>query len=307
MQIRRMLAVAAFVACGGLLLSAQQDSQGQPPTFRTGVELVTVDVSVLDRQGLPLRDLTPADFMVSVARQATACRVRRVRRHGRCAQSEHAGARWRAHQQQRRRGHRPPIRLHRRSAHARDRQRAARRECRGAILHQSDVRRSLGIDAHAGWTEHQFHLGARSRSHRAAAGHRDELAHGDVGVWQPHRRPRHCQPQHDGPAHRGRTRVSRLDIRRRIRRRWRWGWRSAEPRRHRVVAAVGWWWWQRAAGRWHRWWERRRHRGADRRRWRLDGRRRRYGNPARERVWRRWTAARATSRCRPSPPGVPRR
>ena len=66
MQIRRMLAVAAFVACGGLLLSAQQDSQGQPPTFRTGVELVTVDVSVLDRQGLPLRDLTPTDFMVTV-------------------------------------------------------------------------------------------------------------------------------------------------------------------------------------------------------------------------------------------------
>ena len=67
MQIRRVLAVAVFVACGGLLLSAQQESQAQPPTFRTGVELVTVDVSVLDRQGMPLRDLTPADFTVSVA------------------------------------------------------------------------------------------------------------------------------------------------------------------------------------------------------------------------------------------------
>ena len=68
MQIRRMLAVAAFVVCGGLWLSAQETSQGQqPPTFRSGVELVSVDVSVLDRQGLPLRDLTPADFIVTVA------------------------------------------------------------------------------------------------------------------------------------------------------------------------------------------------------------------------------------------------
>ena len=67
MQIRRMLAVTAFVACGGLLLSAQQASQDQPPTFRSGVEAVSVDVSVLDRQGLPLRDLTAADFNVTVA------------------------------------------------------------------------------------------------------------------------------------------------------------------------------------------------------------------------------------------------
>ncbi len=66
MQIRRMVAVAAFAACGGLLLSAQEPGQGQPPTFRSGVELVSIDVSVLDRQGLPLRDLTPADFVVTV-------------------------------------------------------------------------------------------------------------------------------------------------------------------------------------------------------------------------------------------------
>ena len=66
MQIRRMVAVAAFAVCGGLLLSAQEPSQGQPPTFRSGVELVSIDVSVLDRQGLPLRDLTPADFVVTV-------------------------------------------------------------------------------------------------------------------------------------------------------------------------------------------------------------------------------------------------
>src|SRR5262245_32630217 len=67
MQMRRIWATAAFTACGGLLLSAQQTSQGQPPTFRSGVELVSVDVSVLDRQGLPLRGLEPADFTVTVA------------------------------------------------------------------------------------------------------------------------------------------------------------------------------------------------------------------------------------------------
>jgi VWFA-related protein len=67
MQMRRIWATAALVACAGLLLSAQQTSQGQPPTFRSGVELVSVDVSVIDRQGLPLRGLEPVDFTVTVA------------------------------------------------------------------------------------------------------------------------------------------------------------------------------------------------------------------------------------------------
>jgi VWFA-related protein len=42
---------------------------GQTPTFRSGVELVTVDVGVLDRQGQPVRGLTTSDFTVMVAGQ----------------------------------------------------------------------------------------------------------------------------------------------------------------------------------------------------------------------------------------------
>ena len=48
---------------------AQQAQPGQTPTFRSGVELVTVDVGVVDRQGQPMRGLTAGDFTVTVAGQ----------------------------------------------------------------------------------------------------------------------------------------------------------------------------------------------------------------------------------------------
>jgi VWFA-related protein len=60
------LAIAALILNGGALLGEQQTSPGQAPVFRTGVELVTVDVGVVDRRGLPLRGLGPADFVVNV-------------------------------------------------------------------------------------------------------------------------------------------------------------------------------------------------------------------------------------------------
>ncbi len=85
----RGLAVAALVLSALTMLSAQQPSQAQPaqqptqpqpqqatqaqtgqtPTFRSGVELVTIDVGVVDWQGQPMRGLTAADFMVGVAGQ----------------------------------------------------------------------------------------------------------------------------------------------------------------------------------------------------------------------------------------------
>lgn len=66
MQLRM---TSALLVCGGLVLSAQQPNPGQAPTFRTGVELVTVDVNVVDRQGVPVAGLTPADFTVTVGGQ----------------------------------------------------------------------------------------------------------------------------------------------------------------------------------------------------------------------------------------------
>ncbi|MGH9175906.1 MAG: VWA domain-containing protein, partial [Vicinamibacterales bacterium] len=38
----------------------------QPPVFRAGVELLTVDATVVDREGRQVTDLTPADFQVEV-------------------------------------------------------------------------------------------------------------------------------------------------------------------------------------------------------------------------------------------------
>jgi VWFA-related protein len=61
--------VPALLVCGASLSSAQQVVPEQPPPFRTGVELVTVDAAVLDRQGHPVRGLQTADFAVSVAGQ----------------------------------------------------------------------------------------------------------------------------------------------------------------------------------------------------------------------------------------------
>ena len=58
---------AGFVR--GPLLAGRQVRPEQAPTFRSGVEVVTIDVGVVDRQGQPLRGLGPADFTVSVGGQ----------------------------------------------------------------------------------------------------------------------------------------------------------------------------------------------------------------------------------------------
>src|ERR1041384_5703302 len=65
----------AAIAAAGVLASAlgvrgqsspplPQISQTPPTTFRAGVEVVDVDVSVLDKNRRPVRDLTAADFTV---------------------------------------------------------------------------------------------------------------------------------------------------------------------------------------------------------------------------------------------------
>jgi VWFA-related protein len=54
------LVVVHLLACATLLAQGQTDR----PQFRTGVELIQLDVSVLDEQRLPVRGLTAADFTV---------------------------------------------------------------------------------------------------------------------------------------------------------------------------------------------------------------------------------------------------
>ena len=58
---------AALVVCGGAEPAGQVPAPQQVPEFRSGVELVTVDVGVVDRQGQPVRGLSPGDFTVTVA------------------------------------------------------------------------------------------------------------------------------------------------------------------------------------------------------------------------------------------------
>jgi VWFA-related protein len=62
-------ASASLLAAGGPEPLAQQRGSDQAPAFRSGIEAVRVDVGVVDKQGRPLRGLTPADFMVTVGGQ----------------------------------------------------------------------------------------------------------------------------------------------------------------------------------------------------------------------------------------------
>jgi VWFA-related protein len=58
-------AVAALLGVSASLLTAQQPPQTPPTTtFRSAVDLVTIDVSVLDRNRRPVPGLTAADFTV---------------------------------------------------------------------------------------------------------------------------------------------------------------------------------------------------------------------------------------------------
>ena len=62
---RRSLATCLYtlvlVSSSVVLLVGQQR-----PTFRSGVEVILIDVNVVDRSHAPVDDLTPSDFVVSV-------------------------------------------------------------------------------------------------------------------------------------------------------------------------------------------------------------------------------------------------
>src|SRR4051794_33973212 len=57
------IAAAVMTAATAMAFAAQPP---QRPTFKAGVDLVPVDVSVVDRTGKPIADLGAADFSVSV-------------------------------------------------------------------------------------------------------------------------------------------------------------------------------------------------------------------------------------------------
>jgi VWFA-related protein len=66
MRIVALLSLAAALAQAPAPSEPPQPSRASPPVFPTGVELVAIDLSVVDEQGRPVRDLGPADFQVTV-------------------------------------------------------------------------------------------------------------------------------------------------------------------------------------------------------------------------------------------------
>jgi hypothetical protein len=62
--IRSLAAVARYGAGSVFVLLARQTPQAVQPTSRAGIDVVQVDVSVLDQNRRPVRNLTAADFTV---------------------------------------------------------------------------------------------------------------------------------------------------------------------------------------------------------------------------------------------------
>ena len=65
----RTAAAVTAVVCAAAALVAQgfaQDTHPPNPQFRSGVEVVRLDVTVLDRNRRPIRGLTAADFSVAI-------------------------------------------------------------------------------------------------------------------------------------------------------------------------------------------------------------------------------------------------
>ncbi|HET7694719.1 MAG TPA: VWA domain-containing protein [Vicinamibacterales bacterium] len=64
--IPRLCGSAAALACAASLSAQQTPPQLPRPTFSASVDIVSVDVNVIDRNGRPVRDLAAADFTLTV-------------------------------------------------------------------------------------------------------------------------------------------------------------------------------------------------------------------------------------------------
>ena len=65
MSTRRLTGLGLSVVAVSVVLSAQT-SDDQRPTFRAGVDIIEIDVSVIDGDGRPITDLTASDFTVAI-------------------------------------------------------------------------------------------------------------------------------------------------------------------------------------------------------------------------------------------------
>src|SRR4051812_35002804 len=64
--LRPLALVAMGVVIAVAMVAAQQPSMPDQPTFRSGVGVLPLDVTVLDKDRRPVRGLTAADFHVLI-------------------------------------------------------------------------------------------------------------------------------------------------------------------------------------------------------------------------------------------------
>lgn len=66
--MKKLLGIAVILAAvvSPLAAQSQTEAPAQGPTFRTGVEVIAVDVAVVDGKGQPVEDLLPPDFEVKI-------------------------------------------------------------------------------------------------------------------------------------------------------------------------------------------------------------------------------------------------
>ena len=76
--MRAFAAIVLAIVTGQAARTLSEPALQQTPAFKTGVDLVQVDVSVLDRDRHPIRGLTSADFTVLESATAGTYRLRIV-------------------------------------------------------------------------------------------------------------------------------------------------------------------------------------------------------------------------------------
>lgn len=74
--MRKVLAaLACLIACAGVMVSARQAPQQPSTTFRADVSIVTLDVTVLDKDGMPVPGLRAEDFEIKLGGKVAPIRA----------------------------------------------------------------------------------------------------------------------------------------------------------------------------------------------------------------------------------------